>query len=360
MTKLSRKHKLDDIQTPSVLVDIGCVRRNISRFQSYSNAHGLKVRPHIKTHKLPAIAEMQIAAGAVGITCQKVSEAQAMVSGSERISDVLITYNILGEAKLRALDALSRKVRLSVVADSQQVVDGLAGVFAAASEPLSVLVECNTGADRCGVSSPAEAAMLAKYISNSPGLHFGGLMTYPPIGGTARVQTFLADTKALIEAEGLAVPVVSSGGSPDMYSAHLAPVVTEYRPGTYVYNDRSLVLGGRCKWSDCALTVVTTVVSVPAPERAIIDAGSKILTTDLLELNGYGHVLGRPDITIDQLSEEHGRLRSSGAINLSVGQRLRIVPNHACAVANMVDTVIATGLNNGPEVWPVSARGKVI
>lgn len=223
-----------------------------------------------------------------------------------------------------------------------------------------MLVECNTGADRCGVGSPQAAADLAARIAAAPGLHFAGLMTYPPVGGAARVQAFMAEAKALVEAKGIAVPTITSGGSPDMMSAHLAPVTTEYRPGTYVYNDRSLVARGVCGWDDCALTVLATVVSVPAPNRAIIDAGSKTLTSDLLGLTGHGHVLGRPDIAIDHLSEEHGRLRTDGDINLIVGQRLRMVPNHACVVTNMVDAVHVFGKDRAPELWPVPARGKII
>lgn len=350
----------DEIQTPAVLVDIDVAQRNIARFQAYADSHGLKVRPHIKTHKLPAIAEMQLAAGAIGITCQKVSEAEAMVAGSDRIIDVLITYNILGKDKLAALLALSHKVRLAVVADNATVVDGLSAAFAAAGAALDVLVECNTGADRCGVGSPEVAAELASHIATAPGLRFGGLMTYPPRGGVAKVQAFMTRAKALIEANGIAVPTITSGGSPDMMSAHLAPIATEHRPGTYVYNDRSLVARGACDWDDCALTVLATVVSVPAPNRAIIDAGSKTLTSDLFGLSGHGHVLGRPDIAIDQLSEEHGRLRSEGEIGLVVGQRLRIVPNHACVVTNMVDAVHVIGRDRAPELWPVPARGKIV
>jgi len=350
----------DEIQTPAVLVDIDVAKRNIERFQAYADSHGLKVRPHIKTHKLPAIAEMQLAAGAVGVTCQKVSEAEAMVAGSSRITDVLITYNILGEAKLRALVALARKVRLSVVADNAAVVDGLSAAFAAAGATLDVFVECNTGADRCGVGSPQAAADLAARIDAAPGLRLGGLMTFPPVGGTARVQAFMTEAKALIEARGIAVPAITSGGTPDMMSAHLAPVTTEFRPGTYVYNDRSLVNRGACGWDDCALTVLATVVSVPAPNRAIIDAGSKTLTSDLFGQTGYGHVLGRPDIAIDALSEEHGRLRSEGDIGLTVGQRLRVVPNHACVVVNMVDAVHVFGNGRPAEPWPVPARGKIV
>ncbi len=346
------------IDTPAVLVDLDIVHRNIQRFQSYADAHLLKVRPHIKTHKLPAIAAMQLAAGAVGITCQKVSEAEAMVAADSEIRDVLISYNILGSAKLARLRVLARKVRLSVVADNLVVVNGLSAAFENEPQALRVLVECNTGADRCGVASPEAAVALARQIVAAPKLVFGGLMTYPPVGGAAAVQAFMTRTKALLADAGIEVPVVSSGGSPSMMTAANAPVTTEYRPGTYVYNDRSLVAHGLCGWEDCALTVLSTVVSVPAPNRAIIDAGSKTLTSDLLGLSGYGQVLERPDIAIDQLSEEHGRLISAGPIGLSVGDKLRIVPNHACVVTNMVDAVHVLEHGELIGLWPVVARGK--
>ena len=223
-----------------------------------------------------------------------------------------------------------------------------------------MLVECDTGANRCGVASPEDAAALARRIAVAPGLAFSGLMTYPPASGEAAVQDFMTRAKALIEADGLSVPVITSGGTPTMMHAAEAPVVTEYRPGTYVYNDRSLVARGACGWDDCALTVLATVVSVPAANRAIIDAGTKALTSDLLGLTGYGHVLGRDDLAIDQLSEEHGRLVSTGPINLRVGDRLRIVPNHACVVTNMVDEVyLVSAAEPTPRAVPVVARGRI-
>lgn len=349
------------VDTPAVLVDLDVARKNIQRFQDYADTHGLNVRPHIKTHKLPALADMQLAAGACGITCQKVSEAEAMVEGSKAITDILITYNIVGATKLKRLRALADKVRLSVVADSPAVVEGLSSAFQGSTNSLSVLVECNTGANRCGVATPEEVVSLAKFIDAMPGLVFGGLMTYPPAGAEAAVQTFMTAARTAIEGEGIPVPVITSGGTPSMMHAADAPVTTEYRPGTYVYNDRSLVSRGVCSWDDCALTILATVVSVPAPNRAIIDAGSKTLTSDLLGLQGYGHVLGRDDIAIDQLSEEHGRLVSIDAIKLNVGDMVRIVPNHACVVTNMVDEIYVIGDGRtSPERWKVAARGRVI
>jgi len=346
------------LDTPAVLIDLDVAETNIRAFQSYCDSHGLRLRPHIKTHKLPRMAAYQIRQGAIGITCQKITEAEAMVAGGD-MRDVLITYNILGQDKVARLRSLSEQVSLSVVADNLTVAQGLSTGFADSATPLPVLVECNTGADRCGVATPQAAVELAQAISALPGLTFAGLMTYPPTGGATGVAHWLSEAKQRIETAGLTVDVISSGGSPDMWRAHEMPLATEYRIGTYIYNDRSLVARGICDWTDCALTVLATVVSTPAEGRAVIDAGSKVLTSDLLGLDGFGHILGRPDLRIDQLSEEHGRISCPGQTNLKVGDQLRIVPNHACVVSNMLDHVT---LMRGAEILgaePVAARGQV-
>ncbi|WFE75383.1 alanine racemase [Roseinatronobacter sp. S2] len=345
------------IATPAVLVDLDIAQANIDRFQAHATRAGVAVRPHIKTHKLPMLAHAQIRAGAVGITCQKLSEARAMISQGG-IADILITYNIVGNDKLSELRALAQKVRVRVTADSQDVVAGLSRAFADAPQPLDVLVECDTGAGRCGVLTPDAACALAQTIAQAPGLRFGGLMTYPPANAVHHVSDWLTQAAQRCEGAGLPVSVISTGGSPDMWAVQSLPWPTEYRAGTYVYNDRSLVARGVCDWGACALTVLATVVSVPAPDRAVIDAGSKVLSSDLLGLTGHGHVLGRPDISIAALSEEHGILHAD-TIALKVGDRVRIVPNHACVVANLLDRVhlLRAGVPQGET--QVTARGQV-
>lgn len=349
----------DEVETPAVLVDLEIAERNIDRYQDYCRLHGIALRPHIKTHKMPEFARRQVAAGAVGITCQKIGEAEVMADAG--LDDILITYNIIGTAKLARLRALAERIKLSVTADSKAVIDGLSRSFADAQRPLTVLVECDSGARRCGVTTPSEAAALAQVIDEAPGLAFGGLMTYPASGGTVSVEHWMSEAILSCEAAGLKCWVISSGGSPDMWSAHVAPVVTEYRVGTYIYNDRSLVEAGVCGWKDCALSVLATVVSTPTVERAIIDAGSKVLTSDLLGLQGHGHVLDRPELSVRSLSEEHGTIVSSdGATRLNIGERIRIIPNHCCVVSNMVDQVT---LHRGMAIEGarrVAARGRVV
>ncbi|MEM8811726.1 MAG: alanine racemase [Pseudomonadota bacterium] len=348
---------VEALETPCVIIDEAVATRNIQRMQDYCDNHGLTLRPHIKTHKLPHFAHRQMEAGAVGITCQKLSEAEAMADAG--ISDILITYNILGAAKLDRLRRLRERVpHLAVTADNAVVIEGLSRIFSEDRNPLPVLIECETGTRRCGAVSPHEAADLAALVSESPGLAFRGLMTYPPAGGGTTVATFMAAAKELLAGRGIPCPVVSSGGSPDMWSHHTVPGVTEVRIGTYLYNDRSLVDRGICGWDDCALRVRATIVSAPAPGRAVIDAGSKTLTSDLQGQEGFGHVLGQDDVRITKLNEEHGRLEWPDGSRFTIGQTVDIVPNHACVVSNMMDVV---WLSDGIMARPMTivSRGGV-
>ncbi len=351
--------EFDDIDTPAVLIDEQRARNNIARFQAYADEHGLALRPHIKTHKLPLFAKVQVEAGAVGINCQKLGEAEVMAEAG--LSDILITFNIVGAPKLKRLVALGRRIdRLAVTADGGAVVDGLSSAFAGEERPLNVLIECDTGGGRQGALSPEEAVVLAERVAAAPGLKFAGLMTYPAPGGGPKVQAFMSAAKTMLAGKGIDCPTISSGGTPDMWKAHEVPIVSEYRAGTYIYYDRSMVTAGAASHGDCALTVLTTVVSTPTPDRAVIDAGSKVLTSDLLGLEGYGHVVGRNDLLVKSLNEEHGIIRAGegGATGLSVGDRLRIVPNHCCVVSNMVDAVVLFDAMGWREV-PVAARGQV-
>lgn len=350
--------KFLDIDTPAVLVDLNIVQSNIRNFQSYCDSIDLKLRPHIKTHKIPMLAKMQIKEGAIGITCQKISEAESIISEGG-IDDVLITYNILGKKKLRRLLGLSKKVNLSVVVDNIRCIEGLSSVFKNSGRTLRVLVECDTGAMRCGVVAPREALDLAKVIKRLPGITFDGLMTYPPVLATSKVNDFLTKTKQLLESNNISVHKVSVGGSPDMWNAHKLSVATEYRIGTYIYNDRSLLERGICAEKDCALTILATVVSTPAKDRAVIDAGSKALTSDLFNLRGHGYIVGYPNLTISNLSEEHGCITSEAPTELQVGQKLQIIPNHACVVSNMFDHVILKNEEKTYLKHRVKARGKV-
>ena len=349
---------LQDIDTPAVIVDLKIVKRNINTYQKYCDDIGITLRPHIKTHKIPALAKLQVCAGAVGITAQKISEAEAIISEGG-INDVLITYNIIGEKKLKALQNLAKKVKISVVADSSFCVKGLSKTFKEAEEPLSVLVECDTGANRCGVTSPQLACELAELINKSPGLIFGGLMTYPPISQAQKINSFLTHARELIEAKNIIVNTISIGGSSDMWKVQDIPVATEYRIGTYIFNDRSLVEKEICSEDQVALTVLATVVSTPTKNRAIIDAGSKVLTTDLFGMKDHGRIVNYPDLRIAQVTEEHGTIVSDQSTSLEIGQKILIIPNHACVVTNMLDEIVVITEEQDLKNMQVIGRGKV-
>ncbi len=321
--------------------------------------HGLPFRPHIKTHKIAAVAAAQVAAGAVGINCQKLTEAEGFADAG--FDDILITYNILGAQKLAGLRALNDRVaRLTVVADSAVTVDGLAAAFDGA-KPLTVLVECDTGAGRCGVQTPQEAADLAQRIAAASGLRFGGLLTYPAVGGAAAVETYLQATMALLAERGLDCPVRSNGGSPDLWKAHLVPSATEHRAGTYVYNDRSMVRAGECGVQDLAMHVLATVVSRPTADRAVLDAGSKALTSDLLGFADFGEIEGLPGARIVSLSEEHAVVDLSACTGARpvVGDQVRVIPNHTCVISNLNDRMVFHRNGVVTRVEPLAARGAV-
>jgi D-serine deaminase-like pyridoxal phosphate-dependent protein len=349
---------VEDLDTPCVTIDLDAVERNLKRAQDYCAAHGLAVRPHIKTHKIPELARRQVELGAVGITCQKLGEAEAMADHG--IADILITFPIVGPIKLARLVALARRTSLTLVFDSLEVATGVAEAGRAAGLTIGAMVECDVGSGRCGVQSPAAAAELAARLAALPGLHFRGLMTYAPKGTSEPTSAWLEEAVALCNARGIAVDVVSTGGTPDLYRAREVTPATEHRPGTYIYSDRYMVAHGVGTLEDCALRIVTTVVSRPTEGRAILDAGSKTFSSDPMGLEGYGAVLEYPQSALGGLSEEHGHLDVSASnARPSIGERVTVIPNHACAVSNLHDRVYGVRDGRVERVFNVAARGKV-
>jgi len=350
---------LADVMTPLPVIDEDRLSANIARVQAYMNAHGLAFRPHIKTHKIPAVARQQIAAGAAGLNCQKVTEAEVFADAG--FDDILITFNLLGRARLDRLVRLNARVaQLRVVADSPVTVQSLSQAMCQ-GKPLMVLVECDTGARRCGIQTPEAAADLAQQIAAAPGLIFDGLMTYPPTGGAQAVEAFLQQTMALLAARGLDCPTRSNGGTPDLFQAHLVPSATEHRAGTYIYNDRAMIRAGACGPDDVAMHVLATVVSRPTPDRAVLDAGSKALTSDLLGFADHGDIPALPGARITALSEEHAvvDLTACALPGPAIGTQLRIVPNHTCVVSNLFDHMVFHRDGIVTRVEPVAARGMV-
>jgi D-serine deaminase-like pyridoxal phosphate-dependent protein len=349
--------RVDSLETPVAVVDLDRVERNIGSMQAYCDEHGFAFRPHIKTHKIPAIAHMQVRAGASGIACQKLGEAEVMADAG--LDDILITYPLVGRQKAERLAALAGRGRVGAAGDSAAVARGLSAVVAEQGAEVEFLVECDTGFERTGVQSPRDAAELAALVDGLPGLRFAGLMTYPTLPQSGR---WLAAARQEIEGRGLRVERVSGGGTPRARRTHEIGEVTEIRAGTYVYGDRACVVNGSVPLENCALHVVVTVVSRPTRERAIIDAGSKTLTSDPAEgVTGFGLVLEHPDAVIYNLNEEHGYVDVGRCDpQPEVGETLTIVPNHACATVNMHDEmVLHRGGGEVVDTWPVAARGKI-
>ncbi|MGY3590053.1 D-serine deaminase-like pyridoxal phosphate-dependent protein [Bradyrhizobium sp. USDA 4341] len=344
--------------TPCAVIDMDRVERNIARIQKACDEAGVANRPHIKTHKNPMLAQLQIKAGAKGITCQKLGEAEIMADSG--IDDILISYNLLGDEKMARLGALQGKANVTVAADNSVVIGDLPKAAAASGRPLSVVVECDTGRKRAGVEAPAEAIALAREIAGSKGLSFAGFMLYPTETGWADAQKFYDEALAGVRAHGLDATIVSTGGTPNLVNLGKLKGGTEHRFGTYIYNDRMQVAAGVATWDDCALHIYSTVVSRAGPERGILDAGSKTLTSDTGGLEGHGLILEHPEAKIARFAEEHGFLDLSRSnTRPNVGDVVRIVPNHVCVVVNMMDEVVMVRGDEIIGALPVAARGKL-
>lgn len=347
-----------DLPTPFPTVDLDAVERNIERLQRYCDEHHVALRPHAKTHKMPRIAHRQLEAGAHGIACQKLGEAEVMADHG--LDDILITFPLVGAEKVDRLTALAQRVRVSVIVDSEAGANGLSTVLAARGCSVEVLVDCDTGFGRTGVQSPTEAAALAEHVAALPGLEFDGLMTHPALPESG---SWLLDAKRQIERRGLLVRRVSGGGTARAFTIHEHGVFSELRAGTYVYGDWRLAATGSMQLQDCALRVVSTVVSRPTSARAIVDAGSKTITSDFPTALGdvsYGHVVEYPAAVLIRISEEHGTLDLEHCDRRpEIGERVTIVPNHACGTVNLHDEVALHRGGLGVELSPVSARGCV-
>lgn len=350
--------RAEELDTPSVTILLDRLEANIARAQAAIVRHGIGNRPHIKTHKIPAIGKMQIAAGAIGITCQKLGEVEVFTDAGVA-DDILLTFDIVGEKKTDRLMELSERVkRLAVVADNEEVVRGLSEAGVRHGRDVPLLIECDTGFGRNGVQTPEAARQLGRFAMNLPRIRFEGLMTFP--NKAPETGEFFRRAIELFEADGIPVPVVSGGGTPAIRTLGDFPMMTEHRAGTYVYNDVMMVSAGAATWDDCAMHVRATVVSRPTEERAIIDAGSKVLTREQYTVKDFGRVVEYPDAAVANVSEEHGMVDlSRSKTKPKVGEVISVIPNHCCVVSNMVDEVY--GLRDGEVevVWPVAARGRV-
>jgi len=356
--------------TPAMVVDARTVLRNVARLAEYAETHELDVRPHTKTHKSRQIADLQMAAGAIGLTAAKVGEAQLM---SEVADDILLAYPAIDPARTARLVQLAAHATLRVAVDS---IDGARLIGEAAnrhSATVGILVDIDVGLHRTGVQSPGATLKIAQYVDSTAGLRLDGLFCYPghinaPPGDQEPALTAVADqlaeTLRLWYDHGLQARIVSGGSTPTAFQSHLVTDYTEIRPGTYVYNDMNTVRGGFCKLEDCAARIIATVVSTAVPGQVVMDAGSKTLTSDLCgpaPQSGHGHVVEYPDARIVKLSEEHAQIDVRDCQRApQLGERLTVIPNHICPCVNLQDSVWWRDEDGALQELAIDARGMLI
>ena len=349
-----------ELDTPALLLDLRALEENIQRMATFMSGQAAGLRPHAKTHKCPEIARRQLAAGAVGITCAKLGEAEAL---ADVAGDILIANQIVGPAKIQRLVALRRRCDVMVAVDDPGNIGHLSQAALGAGVTLRVLVEVDVGMGRCGVRSAEEALTLARQVDASPGLQFCGLQGYeghavmiPDFeerrAAVHKAMSFLTEVKAFIQDSGLPVHIVSGGGTGTYSITGQFPGVDEVQVGSYATMDaryRTIVPEFRP-----ALSLLATVISRPAPDRAITDAGMKVLTTEF----GMPPVAWPEGLQTMKLSEEHGTLDGPGASRLKVGDKVELIPSHGCTTINLHERYHVIDGETLVDIWPVDARGR--
>jgi len=330
-----------DLETPSVYVDLDILEHNIRKMQDRCRAWGVGLRPHAKTHKIPEIARMQLEAGAIGLTVAKIGEAEVLPG-----DDVLIAYPLV-KTKLPRLKQLVQKRRVKVAVDSVEIARDLQGI--------DTLVEIDVGVGRTGAQSPEQAVEVAKACSD-----FQGIFYWPSWLDEAGFRAACVKIDAVLDAlsaAGFTAKIGSGGSTPGASKTPLIPQTTEIRPGTYVFYDASSMEAKVCVEEDCALRVLTTVVSTAVPGQCVIDAGSKTLSSDQTVGSGtYGHFIGQP-WTLRKLNEEHGYVEIDAPAR--VGEKVWLVPSHVCPTVNLHDEIWYGRGGRVQGSWKVTARGKV-
>lgn len=360
---------LERVATPALLLDAGALDRNLERMRALTAGTGVALRPHAKTHKSPLIAHRQMALGAAGICCAKLAEAEVMAEWS--VPDILITTPVIGRDKIARLVALAASGRMRVVVDDPVNVEALAQATSAARVTLDLVVEVDVGQGRCGVPPGDAAAALAEQIGRAGSLRFAGLQGYNgSIQGVVRAEERSAKVRAsldrLLESahavrrRGIEVPVLTGGGTGTCLLDLAAGGLTEVQPGSYVVMDTSYArverdASGTALPFEPALTVLTTVVSRPTPERVIVDAGWKSASVD----SGLPVVKGRPDLLFEFAGDEHGRITAPGRVlDLRPGDRVELLPSHCDTTINLYDEYVVASSGVVEAVWPVATRGK--
>ena len=343
-----------ELDTPALVVDLDVLEKNIADVQAACNRLEIDLRVHTKTHKTPQIARMQVEGGAIGITSQKLGEAEAMADAG--LEEILIPYNIVGRPKLERLTRLikSGRTTLTVAADSSTTVEGLSEQATRDGCTVRVVVEMDTGSGRCGVQSPQETLALAQQIDTLPGLEFMGIMTYP---SSERARPFLGEVRALTGSAGLPLHIISGGGTG---SEEISKSIgcTETRIGSYAYEGMTRI-GSREDLNPerCPLRQVVTVVSTSHPGQIIVDAGQKAFTS--YPRTPYGYCLEHPEIFLKGMSVEHGHVDvTASSHKFKVGEILSFIPQHGGMTTNLHDRLYPMRNGEIVDVWPVAGRGR--
>jgi D-serine deaminase-like pyridoxal phosphate-dependent protein len=360
---------LSEVDTPALLIDLDALGVNLAEMAAVARQAGVKLRPHTKTHKCPEIARLQLEAGAAGITCAKLGEAEVMADAG--LDDLLIAYPLWGPQKLRRLRELLERARVRVSLDSVEVAEGLGRVGLQAGRAVEVLVEVDTGLHRLGRPPGEPTADLVRTVARVPGVEVVGLLTHAGhayrAGSEAELRSLaegealdLVETAALCARHGIALPEISIGSTPTARTGAGVAGVTEIRPGTYALNDATMMRLGVATEATAAARVLTTVVARPSEERFVVDAGSKCFTNDNQGARpDWLVVAGRPQLQLDFLSEEHGVGHRSGADDLRIGDQLQVIPSHACATVNMFDTAYGVRGGRVERELRIAGRGRV-
>ncbi len=341
------------LDTPALVADMDVLERNINGMATLCDQLGIPLRVHTKTHKVPEIAKLQIAAGSQGITCQKLGEAEVMVDAG--IDNILIPYNIVGTPKLKRLTALIQRAKIIAALDSEETAKGISQQAHADKCTVPVVVELDTGSGRCGVQSPQKAQNLARQIVKMPGIDFQGVMTYPSNIGA---KSFIEETLDLLSSDGIPVNIISGGGTgAEAASKELG--CTETRSGSYVYEGMTRIGNSEMLAPErCVLRVIVTVVSTPTPERIIIDGGMKTFTS--YPPSPYGHIIEHPDAKIYGMSVEHGHVDVSKCSHrFKVGEQLSVIPLHQGMTSNLHNELIGIRGNTVETIWQIAGRGRV-
>lgn len=358
-----------DVDTPALLVDLEKLDANIQRYAQAAAEAGVRLRPHIKTHKTVQITEKQLKAGAGGVTAAKLSEAEVFVEAG--VDDIFIAYPIVGREKARHAAQLARRCHLIVGVESEQGIRQLSEAAVEADATIFVRVEIDSGLKRTGVV-PEAAEALCRLAQAAPGLQLDGIFTFRSnsfAGASSKDARVLGEQEGRLMVElaeqlrtaGIPIKEVSVGSTPTGFAAARVPGITEIRPGTYVFFDRMTTRAGTCSAQEISLSILATVVSRPAPNMAVIDAGSKVFCGDIVPANagleGYGATTDGRGIVV-RMSEEHGIVQLADGFAPGIGEKLSFYPNHVCTAVNLSDEVLVVQDGVVKDVWPVVARGK--